>query len=530
MDRSIAGLLVGRTIVGRYTVEELIGRGGMSVVYRALDGRLGRPVAVKVIALPPATPDEHQVLRERLRREAASAARIPSHPNVVQVYDYGSDEELGIDFIAMELLQGRDLRSILKGGVTAPEAMRILTDSARGVAAGHRAGIVHRDVKPGNIVLVDDGPPPTVKILDFGIAKALLDTNEEDLTRTGFAPYSPAYASPEQLRPSGPLTPASDVYQLGLIGYEMLAGARPFDAEDLARLRDGEAVPLPRRGRWDEVDPSVRAVLERALQPDPASRFPDAAALANALQDGDGDETLALAATVLVDTPNPPAEAVLPPPVRVEPAPDIRAAPGTTAVRRVPRNVGLGAGLVAGLLALWLLAGRSDEAPAEGAPAIGAEDAAALEQEFRELQRQAYENLAEAASPEEGVGAAREVERVLHDLVRTWVDGDIEQHVGHYGDRVRFYGRRVPRSRVARDRAETLVRYPQRMIELRRVAVQFPEPGEAEVLLDKAWDFAGEGRSWRGEARQEITLLQEEGVWRIVGERNVEVYRSERDD
>src|SRR5687768_13623034 len=109
MDRSIADLLVGKTLVGRYEIEELIGRGGMSVVFRASDRRLGRPVAVKIISFPDDAPEEESELRERLRREAASAATIPPHPNVVQVYDYGTDPEIGVDFIAMELLRGDDL-------------------------------------------------------------------------------------------------------------------------------------------------------------------------------------------------------------------------------------------------------------------------------------------------------------------------------------------------------------------------------------------------------------------------------------
>ena len=135
MDRSLADLLVGRTLVGRYEIEGVLGRGGMSVVYRASDRRLGRPVAVKIISFPEGGAEDAE-MRERLRREAASAARIPPHPNVVQVYDYGTDAEVGVDFIAMELLQGDDLKQVMRAGApSVPEALLLLEGAARRDAA-----------------------------------------------------------------------------------------------------------------------------------------------------------------------------------------------------------------------------------------------------------------------------------------------------------------------------------------------------------------------------------------------------------
>lgn len=282
MTRSLAQLLVGRTLADRYLVEEVIGRGGMSIVYRARDERLGRQVALKVVSLPEEA--SRADARERFRREAAAAASIPPHPNVVHVYDYGTDAALDIDFIAMELLRGHDLRTALEGPPRAlPATLRILREAARGVAAGHRAGLVHRDVKPGNIVLVGDPAAETAKILDFGIAKAFEVGDEEDLTRTGQLPHSPAYASPEQVRPGGRVGPASDVYQLGLVAYELLAGERPFTVEERERIRAGEAVPVAARGRWESVPPAIREVVEQALRPDPSGRPADAAEFAEAL-------------------------------------------------------------------------------------------------------------------------------------------------------------------------------------------------------------------------------------------------------
>ncbi|MDQ3555170.1 MAG: serine/threonine protein kinase, partial [Gemmatimonadota bacterium] len=161
------GLLAGRVLVDRYRVEEVIGRGGMGAVYRAKDERLGRAVAVKVITVTGgADPAARDRIRARFRHEAASAARLPHHPNVVPVYDYGTDPTLGLDFLVMELLRGEDLASRLgtAGPPPLPAALHILQGAARGVAVGHRAGLIHRDVKPGNIFLVRDGDEDAVQV------------------------------------------------------------------------------------------------------------------------------------------------------------------------------------------------------------------------------------------------------------------------------------------------------------------------------------------------------------------------------
>ena len=254
MRQAFERALVGRTLAGRYELAEAIGAGGMSVVYRGTDRVLGRPVAVKVVALPAENEEVRANLRERFRREAGSAARIAHHPNVVQVYDYGTDAELDLDFIVMELLRGRDLKEALKQGrVPRDEAVRILGETARGLAAGHEQGLVHRDVKPANVFLVgEDGRVDYVRILDFGIAKPMEPGDDESLTLTGMGqlPHSPAYASPEQLDADAAVTPASDVYQLGLIGYELLTGERPYADPERQRIRGGEEVAPPESAAW----------------------------------------------------------------------------------------------------------------------------------------------------------------------------------------------------------------------------------------------------------------------------------------
>ncbi|HEX8395618.1 MAG TPA: serine/threonine-protein kinase [Longimicrobium sp.] len=418
-------LMVGRTLAGRYEVLELIGSGGMSVVFRGLDHTLGREVAVKVVSLAPAPDEVLPTLRERFRREAASAARI-QHPNVVAIYDYGTDAELELDFIVMELLRGRDLKDALASGpMPQPEAVRILMDAARGVAAGHRAGILHRDVKPANVFLVGEHNVEAVRILDFGIAKALEeDPEQRALTTVGHLPHSPAYAAPEQLDASAAISPASDVYQLGLIGYEMLAGRRAYTEDERARIRGGAEVPLPRTEAWSGVPSGVCSVIHRALRLRPDERYPDAAAFAEALahaQEHDAtvlhvvsapraerDATQAAPAPTPIPVSVPVADAPAPrmqaPPVALEPSisgvPVSRPGGGM----RMPKSPALW--LVPVLLLLALLAwaatrgGDDEETPVAAAPApADTGQLAKMDEEFLKLEGTAGQQSAAAPVP-----------------------------------------------------------------------------------------------------------------------------------
>ena len=283
-------MLVGRVLGGRYRIEEVIGRGGMGAVYRAVDERLGRQVALKVITV--AGSDDREA-RERLRarffREARSAAAIPHHPNVVPVYDYGSDDEVGLDYLVMELLRGSDLATRLSrsGAPALAASLKILLEAARGIAVGHRQGLIHRDIKPGNIFLAQThNNEVQVRVVDFGIAKLADDEDTlAQLTQDGRVPHSPAYASPEQLKGLTQLMPASDVFSLGAVGYQLLTGERPFTESDRNKMSLGMAVEAPRlRDRNPAIPPAADAVIQRALAYDPGERFSDAGAMAEALE------------------------------------------------------------------------------------------------------------------------------------------------------------------------------------------------------------------------------------------------------
>jgi tRNA A-37 threonylcarbamoyl transferase component Bud32 len=283
----LENLLAGKTLVKRYRIEEVIGLGGFAAVYRAQDENLGRPVAVKVITLAAQDAAARERLRERFQREARAAASLPHHPNVVTVHDFGTDPELGLDFLVMELLVGENLAQRFKreGRPPVDVALGILRDAAEGVGVGHTAGIIHRDVKPGNIFLAEphDDEPFRVCVLDFGIAR--IATDDAELTRTlaaGDNPLTAAYAAPEQMRGDHGLTPAADVFSLGVVGYQLFTGEKPFGGPEGRRTRGRDPVrPIFELNR--DVPAAVERVIMRAMSEEPGDRYPDANAFADAL-------------------------------------------------------------------------------------------------------------------------------------------------------------------------------------------------------------------------------------------------------
>jgi tRNA A-37 threonylcarbamoyl transferase component Bud32 len=278
---------MARVLAGRYELATLLGAGAMAQVYSAYDRELERSVAVKVLRGQVATqPDA----RERFLREARAAARL-HHRNVVAVFDVGEDE--GDPYLVMELVEGPTLADELRrrGTFSAPDALEVARPLLDALGAAHTQGLVHRDVKPANILLPPDAP---LKLADFGIAKVL--EADPDLTGTGQVLGTPRYLAPERIS-GAPATPASDVYAVGIVLYELLAGAPPFTASTplaVAAAHQHDRVP-PLSERRPDLDGGLVAVIDRALEKDPARRYPDAAEFREALsRPASGARTLVL--------------------------------------------------------------------------------------------------------------------------------------------------------------------------------------------------------------------------------------------
>ncbi len=263
---------------GRYELHRKLARGGMAEVFLARDQLLDRPVAIKVLVPEFATNPEFV---ERFRREAQAAANLSHHPNIVAIYDWG--EEQGTYFIVMEYVEGRSLADILTsdGRFHPDRASEIAGDVLSALDVAHAAGLVHRDIKPGNIIV---SPTGQVKVADFGIATAIaaIDAN---LTQDGTVMGTATYFSPEQAQ-GRKVDGRSDLYSVGVVLYEMLLGQPPFSGETPVTIayKHVQEPPVPLSGRGVAVAPSLEAITMKALEKDPSMRYPGAADFARDLR------------------------------------------------------------------------------------------------------------------------------------------------------------------------------------------------------------------------------------------------------
>jgi serine/threonine-protein kinase len=266
-------------IAGRYRLQSRLGFGGMSTVHLAFDRRLERQVAVKLLAEHLA---DDPTFVSRFQREAQAAARL-IHPNIVQIFDSGQDEASGQYFIVMEYIEGSSCAEILRddGWVEVPEAVAIVEQACEGLHYAHRHGVVHRDVKPGNLLRAREGE---VKLADFGIAKA---TEQSSITQVGSVLGTAAYLAPEQAR-GEEAGPRADLYALGVVAYQLISGRLPYEASSLTELALKQQHEEP--ARLDTlvaaVTPELAEAVAIALSLDPRERFQNGREMGRAIADG----------------------------------------------------------------------------------------------------------------------------------------------------------------------------------------------------------------------------------------------------
>jgi serine/threonine protein kinase len=273
-------VLLKEALGDAYSLEGEIGRGGMGVVYRARDERLQRRVAIKV--LPPELAFSSEI-RARFTREAQTAARL-SHPHIVPIHDVGEGQ--GIVYFVMGLIEGESLAARIRrrGRVPAEETRRIIRETADALSAAHAVSVIHRDIKPDNILL--EGTRGRVVVTDFGIAKALSATSGATLTSAGMAIGTPSYMSPEQAAGEREIDGRSDLYSVGIVAYQMLAGELPFNAPTVAGIlmkQITETAPLLHE-KYPDVPEDLSLAVARCLEKDPENRWPSADALRRSLE------------------------------------------------------------------------------------------------------------------------------------------------------------------------------------------------------------------------------------------------------
>ena len=269
--------LIGRTINGRFTILEVIARGGMGKVYKAEQAPLGRLCAVKVLN-PKYDGDEDPEFQKRFFLEASTAAKL-SHANTVTIFDYGRDDD--IYYIAMELVRGRTLYRLLRddGPLEEYRVAHIMRQVGRSLREAHSLGVIHRDMKPANVVLLDaaeEDEMDTVKVLDFGLVKHVEQGEGEDLTQQGLFMGSPKYMAPEQIL-GNPVSPCTDIYSLGVVAYELMTGSVPFDrGASVKTLMAHVNEPPPAMHKINPsvaITPAMHRIIMCCLEKEPEARF-----------------------------------------------------------------------------------------------------------------------------------------------------------------------------------------------------------------------------------------------------------------
>lgn len=575
--------LVGRVLDNRYELVDKLGEGGMGAVYRARRLHIGDEAAVKI--LHEKFVDEPATV-ERFQREAKAAAML-QHPNVVTIYDFSAARGVGDEsapaYIVMELIRGESLRDLLQreGGLPTSRAVHLMREICAGVGAGHRRGVVHRDLKPDNVIVLSansERETETVKVVDFGIAKLRDMTNavqQPTLTQVGSVIGTPYYMSPEQCRGDS-LDARSDVYALGALFYEMLTGAPPFTAPTvtgvIAKHLTEPPPPLPAK---PDLSPQLAQVVQRALAKDPAQRQADALEFGKDLQQsltaslplpatmyssaatvaatGDqffrtGDAASAasvqpLANNVAGNTASHQAQQTHNPPSFTQHTNPTLPATYEAASKKSSGKMFLIATAFILLTAAIALGGAAYfyRDTLFGATndnknvANNNVNNNARPSPTANANRNQNENQNENQNQNQNTALDPQTEKTLKAEVKKSLDGwaaatrsmDIDEHMSFYADTLNTYYRttNVSSDKVRGDRQRAFDKYSEMDVTLSNISIVLDETGKiATVTLDKAWVFSNSDDTSEGKVQQKLTLEKKDGGWYITGEQDLKVY------
>ncbi len=562
--------LVGVTLADKYLIEERIGSGGMCVVYRARHTVIGKRFAVKVLK-PELAADPK--IASQFEHEARAASRL-RHPNAVDVNDYGIDG--ATPFIVMGLVEGESLGDLMRrtGPLPVERTANILRQTSAALDAAHSVSVIHRDIKPDNLLISEYEGSDWVVVLDFGVARIQEDMNRRAaLTGSSWIIGTPRYMSPEQCDEK-PVDFRSDIYSLGVVLYEMLAGRAPFEgsAAQLMKAHMTEPPP-PLRQIQPDLSPEIEAVVMQALEKDPDLRPQSAGELSGqfevvaGLHDKENSAEIRAEPSTRISVPladhdplrkGGAEESTL---VRMQSPSDLNTPsvntspiePAQTSYNEHPPPVPSDASgygekqkkvwpiawlmivllAVAGVIAYMVLSTRTAPASEPGQKAQS--EAGKPQAENRNSSPPAEEPPAESqevstSAPESDLAQAREqIRTTLTNWTGSLENRNLEAHINHYAPRLeRYYLKTgVSRDFVRSDRARALSIYSNMDFKLSNVEIAVDNSGRrAVVTFDKRWNFSGQDRS-SGKVQERVWLARINETWKIIGERDLKVYSTQ---